>query len=89
MEVEKGTQGVAQAVAGYGEILSAEALELARMYQELPEQRRQHLRATVALESVLTELLGQRAIHIRQTEFRDEYRKRLLKAIHAAKGENR
>lgn len=75
------TPGLQQERSGYGHMLSTEALEVARMWQELLPERREHHRQTIMVESVIGEAVGDRLLTPRPHEWRRDYQKRLTRAL--------
>lgn len=77
--------GVAETRATYGELLSTDGLELARIWQELPEDRRNHFRGRILLEGLLVDTIGGRALVPRPTESGRDFQRRVLRALRAKK----
>lgn len=81
--VDQGAITAAESRATYN-ALSTDALEIARMWQDLPDDRRDHHRASIALESVMHELVGARSLWPKSKEFRNDYQKRFLRVLRGA-----
>lgn len=87
MEPETAKNQTGEARASY-EILSTEALEIARAWQELPPASRASFRQAILLESAIISLVGERALGPRPREFTRDYLNRLTKLLRQ-KGEEK